>query len=617
MGSAEANKTFPDQKQRAAFCHSVYKDAKNMTSLTVLTAAVQQGTQPRTEELMGREFLVISAVLVQGQVLHNNLGTTLLPPDEITEDWAQEWNGVPVIVHDHPSHRGIPVSARTPEVLNARGVGMVFRAQIDKDAGGTARLKGEVWLEKERAEQVAELAGIMNRLQVGERVELSTGFPVMAIDQVGVFNGESYEKILRPTGADHLAIFVDKAGACSVEDGCGLGVHAKQEESDVSNVNAKEERGIVLRLLDHMFAGVQNTEVTPAVISDTPSDQEKTGNEFRLLIRRLKALEKTNAEIGVACGLCPTTIGRVERGEMLQSADEALAKLKEYAQAQDAGNQDRSDEEHRKLLDEALEASFGGTGKFLWIDATFSEQKRVVFGLVKENPGGVKESLFEVTYELSSADNEITFADPKEVERRVIYEPVANNAANKEGDMGDKDKKAAENKAAEDKAAEDKAAEDKAAEDKAAKDKEAAENKAAGTGDPKPTVEDKKDGAEGAAGKDAKGAQPTAVEALVTLVKEQAEKIDKLEKITKPVVDEMERERQSLVTELTANKAVPFDQAELEAKPLVELQKLHAMSRGENYAGRGGPRVAENVASEQFAEPVSYFEQKEKKEDGE
>ncbi len=73
---------------------------------TIMLKAVQLDAQPRTEELMGREFLVIDAVLVQGQVLNNNLGPTLLPPQDITEEWAEEWNGAPVIIHDHPLAAG-------------------------------------------------------------------------------------------------------------------------------------------------------------------------------------------------------------------------------------------------------------------------------------------------------------------------------------------------------------------------------------------------------------------------------------------------------------------------------------------------------------------------------
>ena len=608
MGNAEAKRDFPDQDQRLAFCHSVYDDARN--TVTFITA-IQAGTEPHQEELMGREYLVVPAVLVQGQVLNNNLGVVLLPPSTITEEWADEWNGAPVIIHEHPTSRGQAVSARTPEILDARGVGMVFRAKVDTDAEGVVRLKGEVWLEKARAEQVGELAGILNRLQSGEQVELSTGFPVMTIDGVGVFNGRPYDKIMQPQGVDHLAIFIDRTGACSVQDGCGLGVHAEQEESDVLAVD-KEERGLMLRVLAHLLPA-RNAGDAVTDTSLTPCEQKKvaTGNEFRLLIRRLKAQGLNNVEIGAACGRCPTTIGQVERGEILHPAEDALAKLKEFARERLADNQDRSDEENRKLLDEALESAFGGTGKFLWIDATFADQKRVIFGLVKENPGGVQETLFEVTYELATDEKEITFAEPTEVERRVIYESVANTAANKEEQMKDKDK-----------------GEDGTAPDPDKGKDGAAAN--AGTGTPAGAGEPKGEGkpagktapatpaADPAKGEGAEATANAANAELVALretVAAQESAIEELKAITAPAVAEAEKERKVLVDELSANEQVPFDAAALEAKPVDELRKLAAMSRGVSYAGRGGPRVAETAAAgDQFMAPVAYFEKKEKKE---
>ena len=72
-----------------------------------------------------------------------------------------------------------------------------------------------------------------------------------------------------------------------------------------------------------------------------------------------------------------------------------------------------------------------------------------------------------------------------------------------------------------------------------------------------------------------------------------------------------EKERQSLVEQLAVNDKVPFDKAELEAKPVEELKKLQAMSRGENYTGRGGPKVATHESTQaQYAETVPYWEKK-------
>lgn len=185
-----------------------------------VTLAVQQSGGVRTEELMGREFRVFPAVLVREQVLNNNLGRTFLPAEEITEGWASTANGAPVII-DHPTSRGMPISARSPDVLNARGTGFLFRARVEN-----ARMKADVFLDPARATAVGALVAILAKLDKGETVELSTGFPLRGLDETpGVFNGREYDLVLRPAGFDHLAIFADKQGACSISDGCGLGVN--------------------------------------------------------------------------------------------------------------------------------------------------------------------------------------------------------------------------------------------------------------------------------------------------------------------------------------------------------------------------------------------------------
>jgi len=157
MGDEEANQDFPKNPPRFAFCNSVYdtakKKARARNQLSLVTA-ILQGTSLRTEKLQGRDHLVAPAVLVQGQILHNNLGVTFLPPEEITDKWAEEWNGAPVVVHDHPTSRGVSISARTPEILDQRGVGFVFHARVERN--GVTQLKAEVWLDIERASKVLQ-----------------------------------------------------------------------------------------------------------------------------------------------------------------------------------------------------------------------------------------------------------------------------------------------------------------------------------------------------------------------------------------------------------------------------------------------------------------------------
>jgi transcriptional regulator with XRE-family HTH domain len=722
MGDDEAVRDFPNNDQRFAFCNSVYERARNMTSQQfAVTIASLNAAALRTEQLMGHDYLVVPAVLVQGQVLNNNLGTTFLPPDEITDAWAQEWNGVPVVIHDHPTQRGVAVSARTPEILDLRGVGYVFHARATRN--GQVQLKGEVWLDVERAEELPELDTIMGRLRVGEKVELSTGFAATTEETPGVHNGESYDRVLHPHGADHLAIFVDSVGACSLKDGCGLGVQQQQsttvqtlifpkdhwdsaaeakkwakdhdfksgsvDETDASYrlrqkapsafkdnsfrticltgadtpgdaacrikavigklkqqtgnteegdaMQESDKEGLVLRLM-HTLSGYLSGPPTTITVTDNSEEEDATitaenegnggcggcgdddewkaaanaglGVEARLLLRRLKALDMTNKQIGEVIGRSASTVSQMERGEVLNPAEEVLEKLRNLARQRMGANADnRSDEERRMMLATALESRFGGAGKMVWIDAVFSEERKVVFGVAKEDVTGKTEQLFSASFEMPENSTEITFMDPAEVARRVVYEPVGNEAAeNKETEqMNEKEK--VENQVEETKV-EDQVEETKTEETKT----EPVAANQNGQEEQAPTPEKQE-----ADGKDEViAALQETIRQQGEQIAEQGETIAALQETVKPAVEERERKRQSLVEVLAANESVPFDKAELEAKPVEELEKLQAMARGEHYAGRGGPQIATQAGEPQFAEPVKYWEtDTQQKKDGE
>jgi len=588
MGDAEANSTFPDRDQRYAFCNSVYERANQEATMLrnkwFLATASLQGPL-RTEQLMGRDYLVVPATLVQGQILHNNLGATFLPPEAITDKWAQEWNGVPVVVHDHPSQRGVPVSARSPEVLQSQGVGYVFRARAVRN--GTTSLKGEVWLDLARAEQVSELQTIVQRLRAGEKVELSTGFSTMAEEAPGVYNGEAYDRVLHPGAADHLAIFADKVGACSVEDGCGLGVNGQPQDGEGSvdpDNNASQERGVILRLAESVLAlAGRATGIQPPT---EPKAPPVTGPDSRRMLRQLKSMGLNVTDIGKALGCPCATIAAMERGDPANPPEETVVKLKALVDERLAANVDQSDEERRMALVNALEGKFGGEGKILWIDAVYSDQKRVVFGVVHDTLSGRKEELYQTDYEIGD-NSEVTFADPVAVVRRVVYEATANSS--KEHTPMPEEKGKVENQQA-------------PTEPKEPQAPAKVENQAPTEPKVTPPTEPKAE---------PKGDEKDAViNELREQLRAQGEKLAALEKTVEPAVKERDRERQVLVKELAANERVPFDEAELEAKPLEELRKLSSMARGETYAGRGGPQeTAANTkpSGPQYAEPVPYF----------
>jgi len=108
-----------------------------------------------------------------------------------------------------------------------------------------------------------------------------------------------------------------------------------------------------------------------------------------------------------------------------------------------------------------------------------------------------------------------------------------------------------------------------------------------------------KETAQNTAKSEATAAVTAAVESLKT----------EIATLTSAVNAERDAERQTLVQFLAQNNRTPFTQAELEAMPLPQLQKLSDMvdPTPTFFGARGGPRTSQNTAEEEFIEPTPYF----------
>lgn len=170
----------------------------------------------RTVQWDGREYLVAPLSMIVPGVLNGSNGPLLYPESEINRD-PDPWNNMPIVVN-HPTKDGAPISARSPEVLEEFGIGVVFNAT----AAGF--LGAEGWFDVKKTMSVAP--NILVNLRAGKPIELSTG---LFTDNIPARNGAQYEgrpytataRNLRP---DHLAILTSDRGACSVADGCGVNV---------------------------------------------------------------------------------------------------------------------------------------------------------------------------------------------------------------------------------------------------------------------------------------------------------------------------------------------------------------------------------------------------------
>lgn len=196
----------------------------SMEETRVILNAVMSGPA-REEVVSGVTYTVLPAVLVKSQILNNNLGACYLPPEAFTEEWARAVNMAPVIIGPHPTERGRPATAKDPAIINARGAGFLFHAKIEDDA-----LKADVYLNAGMSEEIDGLDTVLEKISGGGVPEISTGFPAMGERKKGTFENQAYDLVLYPNGFDHLAVFDDAetVGACSVDDGCGLGVNHRQ-----------------------------------------------------------------------------------------------------------------------------------------------------------------------------------------------------------------------------------------------------------------------------------------------------------------------------------------------------------------------------------------------------
>ncbi|KKN70642.1 hypothetical protein LCGC14_0429150 [marine sediment metagenome] len=169
----------------------------------------------RRETFDGRQFLVAPVTLIVPGVLNGSCGPLLYSSDEIAKN-VDAWNGIPLVV-DHPvDDSGQFVSARSPSILDAQGVGHLFQANAN------GKLTAEGWFDVEKTSQVDDR--IMQSLEAGKPIELSTGLIATSepVDKGAAFNGTPYSFIARNYRPDHLAILLDQVGACSLEDGCGV-----------------------------------------------------------------------------------------------------------------------------------------------------------------------------------------------------------------------------------------------------------------------------------------------------------------------------------------------------------------------------------------------------------
>lgn len=178
---------------------------------------VSKGQRAR---LHGRDYIVARVRMIVPGVLPGSRGPLLYPEDEVSKD-VGVWNGMPLTLY-HPTRNGEPTTARDPDILEAQGIGFIFKTRFKGSLDSLAYF--DEALVKNHDKRLADEHKVLPRLLQGVPIEVSTGLFTRdePAEKDAVYNGKPYRAIARDYKPDHLAVLPDVVGACSVKDGCGV-----------------------------------------------------------------------------------------------------------------------------------------------------------------------------------------------------------------------------------------------------------------------------------------------------------------------------------------------------------------------------------------------------------
>ena len=183
------------------------------TATPIVHVTMNLSPMIRHDSMEGRPYIVVPMIMLTEGVHAGSNGPLYYPGDELAKT-PMVWNHKPIVVY-HPQINGVGVSACDPIILTNRKIGIILNARFED-----GKLHAEAWLEVERVKLVDNR--ILESLEAGKTVELSTGLFTDNETTEGTWNDEGYTAIARNYRPDHLAILPDKKGACSIEDGAGL-----------------------------------------------------------------------------------------------------------------------------------------------------------------------------------------------------------------------------------------------------------------------------------------------------------------------------------------------------------------------------------------------------------
>lgn len=195
----------------------------------------------KIQKLDGEDYYVVPVVMARDDVVMNE---AVFPEEE----WLDiAWDGVPVTIRHPETPDGGFMSANSPQARERYWVGTLFNTKAE-----TGKLKGEAWLSAKALKAKAPM--IIDALNQGKNIDVSTGYFADVVPQDGTMNGRKFTARHTNVVPDHLALLPDQDGACSWADGCG--------------VRANQQRSVVMKLKDALVAFVNATKLAKVKNAD-------------------------------------------------------------------------------------------------------------------------------------------------------------------------------------------------------------------------------------------------------------------------------------------------------------------------------------------------------------
>jgi hypothetical protein len=340
----------------------------------------------------GRDYIVLPVVILTEGV-HSGSNGPVLYLSEDMEKYVPAWNHKPIVVY-HPKKDGQFVSADDPAILSANKVGVLMANKMQGKSQAA-----EAWLEKSRLQQVD--SRILDDIDNGVIVEVSTGLFTDNEESPGEWNGEEYDAIARNYRPDHLALLPDLVGACSIKDGCGLFTasqglsrnQAKKVQLMLNNVLSKKVDGEERKAED--FAYVPNPN-DPSTWDLPIYDEVKVNESIKILAGEKKGKKKIPKRSR------PKARAKVRRAWQTYHKDEKIPEVLSELSHGEVG---------QKLWEKIIGPIHSDPQQYYYIQEVYDDC--VVYGS--------GDDLYKQEYEVTSDGEVELVGEPYKVKREISY----------------------------------------------------------------------------------------------------------------------------------------------------------------------------------------------------